>query len=151
MTAELHRRTSISGSPVWAAVERYEGRLVKVCGTAEDAADLVTLARAAAWTYGAAFTPVHPSALAIAGAPGVLAENAECVYDPELHVGPKGGESAEDQAAREAVAREVCAPCPARLVCGIYALKVRPDSGVWAGMTPAEIDAEAEAAWREAA
>uniref|UniRef100_UPI001BDCDB5C WhiB family transcriptional regulator n=1 Tax=Sphaerisporangium fuscum TaxID=2835868 RepID=UPI001BDCDB5C len=123
---------------------RYEGRLVKVCGTAEDPADLVTLARAAAWSYGATFTAAHPSALATLGAPGTLAENAECVYDPELHVGPEGGEPAEEKAAREAVAREVCASCPARLLCGIYAMKVRPISGVWAGMTAAEIDAEAD-------
>ncbi|MFC6083711.1 WhiB family transcriptional regulator [Sphaerisporangium aureirubrum] len=144
VTVDFRRQTPISGNPVWAVVERYEGRLVKICGTADDLTELVTLARAAAWNYGATFTPVHPSALAGLGAPGTLTENAECVYDPELHVGPAGGESAEDKAAREAVARDVCASCPARLVCGIYALKARPTSGVWAGMTVAEINTAAE-------
>uniref|UniRef100_UPI001BDD5FAF hypothetical protein n=1 Tax=Sphaerisporangium fuscum TaxID=2835868 RepID=UPI001BDD5FAF len=42
VTPELRRQTYIMGNPTWAAVERYEGRLVKVCGTAEDPADLVT-------------------------------------------------------------------------------------------------------------
>ncbi|MEO3807882.1 WhiB family transcriptional regulator [Sphaerisporangium sp. B11E5] len=150
VTADLRRQTRISGNRLWAAVERYEGRLVKIYGTADDPADLVTLARAAAHGYGATFTPAHPSALATLGAPGALAENAECVYDPDLHVGPAGDESADEKAARESVARDVCASCPARLVCGIYALKVRPASGVWAGMTADEINAKS-ADWQEAA
>lgn len=66
---------------------------------------------------------------------------AECVYDPELHVGPYNTiESAEQRAARESVARDVCATCPALLSCGLYALKVRPTSGIWAGRTPTELD-----------
>ncbi|WP_405143846.1 WhiB family transcriptional regulator [Sphaerisporangium sp. NBC_01403] len=152
VTDELHRHTYITGTPVWAAVERYEGRLVEVCGTGEDPADMVTLARAAASTYGATYIPVHPSTLAALGAPGALAENAQCVYDPALHLGPACSESPSEKAAREDVAREVCATCPARQVCGIYALKACPASGVWAGMTAAEIDAQATRTdWLEAA
>ncbi|MEU0570867.1 WhiB family transcriptional regulator [Nonomuraea sp. NPDC005983] len=66
---------------------------------------------------------------------------AECVYDPELHVGPSGTiEAAEERAAREDVARDVCAACPALLYCGWYAMETHPTSGVWAGRTPADVD-----------
>ncbi|MEV0348640.1 WhiB family transcriptional regulator [Nonomuraea sp. NPDC050680] len=64
----------------------------------------------------------------------------ECTYDPELHTGPRLTiETAEERTAREAVAREVCATCPARLFCELYALETRPTSGIWAGRTPAEV------------
>ncbi|WP_158578668.1 WhiB family transcriptional regulator [Spongiactinospora rosea] len=64
----------------------------------------------------------------------------ECVYDPDLHTGPRGViEPPGDRAAREAVAREVCAACPALEVCGRYAARVRPTSGIWAGRTPTEL------------
>ncbi|MEW9527300.1 WhiB family transcriptional regulator [Microbispora sp. NPDC049125] len=67
----------------------------------------------------------------------------ECAYDPELHTGPRDRiETAEERAAREAVAREVCEDCPARLFCTTYTLAVRPTSGVWAGMTAADIAGE---------
>lgn len=68
----------------------------------------------------------------------------ECTYDPELHIGPRLAiETGEERAAREAVAREICQGCPARLLCAAYALKVRPRSGVWAGRTAEEITADA--------
>ncbi|TYB55101.1 hypothetical protein FXF51_46425 [Nonomuraea sp. PA05] len=64
----------------------------------------------------------------------------ECTYDPELHTGPRLTiESTEERAAREGVAREVCATCPALLLCGLYALETRPTSGIWAGRTSTEI------------
>ncbi|MET7329479.1 WhiB family transcriptional regulator [Nonomuraea sp. NPDC005650] len=63
----------------------------------------------------------------------------ECTYDPELHTGPRLTiESSHERAAREAVAREVCATCPALELCRLYALEARPKSGIWAGRTPAE-------------
>ena len=69
---------------------------------------------------------------------------AECVYDPELHVGPYDTiESAEQRTAREDVARDICTSCPALLRCTLYAMKARPKSGIWAGWTPAEITAYA--------
>ncbi|MGW6505118.1 WhiB family transcriptional regulator [Nonomuraea angiospora] len=64
----------------------------------------------------------------------------ECTYDPELHTGPRLTiETTEERTAREAVAREVCATCPALTVCTRYAMEVRPASGVWAGRTAAEM------------
>ncbi|MDA8321833.1 MAG: WhiB family transcriptional regulator [Actinomycetota bacterium] len=75
----------------------------------------------------------------------VLAEDPPCLLDPELHSGTSG-ESPEDEAARVAVAREVCASCPARLPCRAFALLTRPQSGVWAGLTADQIVALADAA-----
>ncbi|WP_037934557.1 WhiB family transcriptional regulator [Streptosporangium roseum] len=70
------------------------------------------------------------------GMPRRLAEGALCGADPELHTGPDAftDESADERAAREQVAREVCAECPVRALCLARALEVRPDSGVWAGI-----------------
>lgn len=65
---------------------------------------------------------------------------AECVYDPDLHTGPAGEiEPADERAAREDVAREVCAGCPVRARCELYSMQVRPTSGVWAGRTAREL------------
>jgi hypothetical protein len=67
---------------------------------------------------------------------------AECAFDPELHTGPRDAiESPQERAAREDVAKEVCAGCPARTVCEAYALRNRPKRGVWAGRTAAELAA----------
>ncbi|GII91159.1 WhiB family transcriptional regulator [Sinosporangium siamense] len=64
----------------------------------------------------------------------------ECAYDPELHTGPRMAiEHADDRAARESVARQVCATCPLRPTCAAYAMRVRPTSGVWAGMSAADL------------
>ncbi|MFI7696078.1 WhiB family transcriptional regulator [Nonomuraea sp. NPDC049655] len=69
----------------------------------------------------------------------------ECTYDPELHTGPRPlTETSAERAAREAVAREVCASCPALELCFLYALRVRPTAGIWAGHTAAEIDTYAQ-------
>ncbi|MFB9717761.1 WhiB family transcriptional regulator [Planobispora longispora] len=68
----------------------------------------------------------------------------ECSYDSELHTGPHATiETAVERAAREAVAREICAGCPAQVFCAAYALKLQPTAGVWAGRTAAEMAAEA--------
>jgi hypothetical protein len=84
----------------------------------------------------------------------VLAGDPGCVCDPELFTGPAGVEPEDeppgDRAARIAVAREVCAPCPVRLACLAYALRTRPTAGVWAGLTPDEIAALVAAANRPA-
>ncbi|MEV4081551.1 WhiB family transcriptional regulator [Nonomuraea fuscirosea] len=68
----------------------------------------------------------------------------ECTYDPELHTGPDADEPELERAARESVAREVCATCPALELCRRYAVQVRPALGIWAGLTAAEIDAYAQ-------
>ncbi|MEU8402710.1 WhiB family transcriptional regulator [Nonomuraea sp. NPDC048892] len=61
-----------------------------------------------------------------------------------MHTGPRLTiESTPERAAREAVAREICATCPALLFCELYALEARPTSGIWAGRTPTEIAAYA--------
>lgn len=77
------------------------------------------------------------------GMPRHLVEEAACAFDPELHTGPDSfaEEPAEERAAREQVAREVCAECPVWASCLFYALHARPQSGVWAGLTAAEIAA----------
>ncbi|WP_157249698.1 WhiB family transcriptional regulator [Nonomuraea typhae] len=77
------------------------------------------------------------------GLPRHLADEAACRFDPELHTGPDAftEEPAEERAAREQVAREVCADCPVRVSCLFYALDARPAEGVLAGLTPADIAA----------
>ncbi|MFI7438344.1 WhiB family transcriptional regulator [Nonomuraea indica] len=96
-------------------------------------------------THGFIHTNGHPAHLSVEQLRRALrARRAtplpECTYDPELHVGPRRtSETAEQRAAREQVAREVCAECPARRLCELYALRVRPSSGIWAGRTATEI------------
>jgi len=89
------------------------------------------------------YRPAHPALMPLAQLEAtwhVGGETPECYYDPELHIGPRDRiETSQERAAREAVAREVCAACPARVVCGLYAMQVRPAFGIWAGRTPVEI------------
>ncbi|WP_068920891.1 WhiB family transcriptional regulator [Planobispora rosea] len=59
--------------------------------------------------------------------------------DAELFTGPDEVEPDEVREAREAVAKEICAICPARTECLAYALAIRPAVGVWAGHTADEI------------
>ncbi|MFE3451583.1 WhiB family transcriptional regulator [Nonomuraea sp. NPDC059194] len=63
--------------------------------------------------------------------------------DAELFTGPDLFEPApaEVRQAREAQAKKVCASCPVCAACLAYALAVRPDVGVWAGLTTEEIRA----------
>jgi WhiB family redox-sensing transcriptional regulator len=71
----------------------------------------------------------------------------ECLADPELHRGPDpqtGTESAEERAAREDVAREVCGFCPVAATCLTYAVRTRPERGIWAGFTAEQVGALAE-------
>ncbi|MEU6779319.1 WhiB family transcriptional regulator [Nonomuraea angiospora] len=91
---------------------------------------------------------IHPARMTLAEIETLWGGDAdpplpECTYDPELHTGPPVETSAQ-RAAREAVAREVCATCPARALCDQYALDTRPTFGIWAGRTAAEIDAHAQ-------
>ena len=89
--------------------------------------------------------PIHPARMSLAEVEATWKADGEtplpeCTYDPELHTGPRLTiESTEERTARETVAREVCATCPALLLCEQYATQVRPTSGVWAGRTPAEM------------
>ncbi|MEU9888063.1 WhiB family transcriptional regulator [Sphaerisporangium sp. NPDC051011] len=141
VTPQLRQSARLTGEPVWAAVERYQGRMVKVCAAGDDLATVTARARAAAGTYGATFTAPHPATLATTGTPGALGEGAGCVYDPQLHTGPAHAETPAQRAARVQVAREVCEDCPVRALCLPYALAAAPDTGVWAGRTTAEITA----------
>ncbi len=88
-------------------------------------------------------TAVHPALLLLdtitQGMPAELAEGAACGVDPELHTGPDADEPAEERDAREQVAKEVCAGCPARVACLRRALSIAPEVGVWAGFTAAEL------------
>ncbi|MEV4398310.1 WhiB family transcriptional regulator [Nonomuraea sp. NPDC049607] len=87
----------------------------------------------------------HPALALLAavteGVPRHLADEAACRFDPELHTGPDAftDEPADERAAREQVAREVCADCPVWASCLLSALDKRPASGVWAGLTPEEL------------
>ena len=78
-----------------------------------------------------------PDASALADlSDAILNSDPGCLLDRELFDGPDGGiESGAERAARETVAREVCAECPARRWCLTYALTTRPETGVWAGFT----------------
>ncbi|WP_326626663.1 WhiB family transcriptional regulator [Nonomuraea fuscirosea] len=93
---------------------------------------------------------IHPARMTLAEIETLWGGDAdpplpECTYDPELHTGPDlAVETSAERAAREAVAREVCATCPARALCDRYALDARPSFGIWAGRTAAEIDTHAQ-------
>jgi hypothetical protein len=93
--------------------------------------------------------PLTPRALK----DSVLVDDPGCVCNPELFTGPAGvepeDEPAQERAARIDVAREVCGSCPVRLACLAYALRTRPDAGVWAGWTHEEIRFLALAAGRD--
>lgn len=87
---------------------------------------------------------VHPSQLGKVPPPtlggfSLLAEEAACRFDPELHLGPAQGESDSERAVREQVAAEVCADCPVWDLCLFYALRVRPLAGVWVGLPSADL------------
>lgn len=71
---------------------------------------------------------------------------AECLYDPYLHEGPDDleSETPAERAARQQVAADVCAGCPVHKQCLEYALRARPDRGVWAGLTAYEVSALAD-------
>ncbi|NAS23923.1 WhiB family transcriptional regulator [Herbidospora sp. NEAU-GS84] len=74
--------------------------------------------------------------------PTEVADSAACA-DPELHTGPDPdvGESPQEREAREDVAKSVCAECPVRLRCLATALILRPEVGIWAGLTAQELAA----------
>ncbi len=84
----------------------------------------------------------------------VLAGEPGCVCDPELLTGPAGiepeDEPPDERAARIDAARQVCAGCPVRRPCLVYALRTRPVAGVWAGFTSEEITGLIMAAARPA-
>jgi hypothetical protein len=56
-----------------------------------------------------------------------------CAQEPGLFFG-SDTETPEEHAARVASARELCASCPVRLACLALALRVKEQSGVWAGL-----------------
>jgi hypothetical protein len=61
--------------------------------------------------------------------------NPACTGQPGLFF-PRDAfedEPPADHAARVAAARQVCAACPVRPACLAYALKTRPETGVWGG------------------
>lgn len=88
----------------------------------------------------------HPSRLPLEDLLGARLDGAECLFDPELHDGPDPLTTVENpdaRAAREDVAKEICASCPVRDACMEYATRVGPDRGVWAGLTAEEISTRA--------
>jgi hypothetical protein len=88
------------------------------------------------------FVNTHPSSLPLPDLRDECLEGAECLFDPELHDGPDremGDEHPDARIAREDVAKEVCATCPAQIACLEYAIRVQPMRGVWAGLTADEV------------
>ncbi|MFC9971836.1 WhiB family transcriptional regulator [Spirillospora sp. NPDC127200] len=80
---------------------------------------------------------LHPSKLPMLDREAAGLDTAECLYDPELHTGPRRTiETAEEAAAREEAAREVCLSCPVLAQCLARAMQIRPSRGVW-GALPA--------------
>ncbi|MFB4302636.1 WhiB family transcriptional regulator [Actinomadura sp. NTSP31] len=79
------------------------------------------------------------TALAGADLRGMPITGAQCRFDPELHTGPDVEETPDECAARELVAAEVCESCPLRGACFELAMRIRPEFGVWAGFTAAEL------------
>jgi len=61
--------------------------------------------------------------------------NPACTGRPELFFGPDSfeDEPPAEHAARVEAAQKLCAACPVRLACLAYALKTRPETGVWGG------------------
>jgi WhiB family redox-sensing transcriptional regulator len=85
---------------------------------------------------------IHPSKLPLIDLVNGSLSGAECVFDPELHDGPDPVTTIEHpdaRAARVDVAKDVCAACPVRDMCLEYATRVRPERGIWAGLTPQDI------------
>ncbi|MGI5324077.1 WhiB family transcriptional regulator [Actinomadura nitritigenes] len=64
---------------------------------------------------------------------------AQCRFDPDLHIGPDAEETPDERAARELVAKQVCETCPLRGACLELAMRIRPEYGVWAGFSAAEL------------
>lgn len=90
--------------------------------------------------YGASLRPLPDASSLNDLKDEILNSDPGCLVDRELFDGPGDGvESDEDRTAREAVARDVCAECPARRLCLIHALTTRPDAGIWAGLTAQEL------------
>ncbi|NRQ32988.1 WhiB family transcriptional regulator [Nonomuraea sp. NN258] len=73
--------------------------------------------------------------------------------DAELFTGPDlfEEEPEDERQAREDRAKAVCATCPAQTACLTYALAVRPQTGIWAGLTAAELRAVRRRASRRGA
>ncbi|TDB76059.1 WhiB family transcriptional regulator [Actinomadura sp. KC216] len=84
---------------------------------------------------------VEPGALELGAVDlrGRPVAGAQCRFDPELHTGPYGYEPPDERAARELVAVQVCQSCPLRAECFELAMRFRPETGVWAGFTAAEL------------
>lgn len=76
---------------------------------------------------------VHPSKLSFSAREALGFTDAQCLYDPELHVGPRDlKESPDQKAARLLVAGDICVTCPVMGECFTRAIDGAPESGVWA-------------------
>ncbi|MFB9830944.1 WhiB family transcriptional regulator [Actinoallomurus acaciae] len=81
----------------------------------------------------------HPSKLTTPDLRDECLDGAQCLFDAELHDGPDPVEHPDARAAREDVAKDICATCPVQVACLEYAIRTRPVGGVWAGLTAEEI------------
>lgn len=84
----------------------------------------------------------HPSKLTTPDLRDECLDGAQCLFDTELHDGPDPADRIEHpdaRIAREDVAKDICATCPVQFACLEYAIRTKPASGVWAGLTAEEV------------
>ncbi len=77
----------------------------------------------------------------------LLNGDAACAATPgaaALYFEPNGGESTAAKTLREQSAAQLCLECPLYHACFVYALRVQPTHGIYAGYTPEEIAVFAE-------
>lgn len=70
----------------------------------------------------------------------VLSAGPACGPDTVELFTEHDGESFEDRYVREQQAKAICLSCPALSACEAYYLALRPDDGVWAGLSQEDRD-----------
>ncbi|MBB4929203.1 hypothetical protein F4561_005595 [Lipingzhangella halophila] len=69
----------------------------------------------------------------------IVSADPPCRADPELFFEPDQRESKAQRALREQSAAALCLECPVYWLCLAYAVRTRPEHGIYAGYTPDEI------------
>ncbi|MDT0303997.1 WhiB family transcriptional regulator [Streptomonospora wellingtoniae] len=74
----------------------------------------------------------------------LLAQPRACGEQPDLFFEPDAPESKAARTMREQSAAMLCGDCPVRRLCLAYAVRLRPEYGIWSGHTAEEIAAVSE-------
>ncbi len=74
----------------------------------------------------------------------LLSQPRACGEQPDLFFEPDAPESKAARTVREQAAAVLCSDCSVRRLCLAYAVRLRPEYGVWAGHTAEEIAAVSE-------